>query len=234
MESFFESCLAFTRAEEGGYVDDPRDSGNWTSGQVGHGTLVGSNMGVGAPALLAWMGPGTCLTSEQMRDLPVASYEAIARSRYWTLLGCTIIPAGVDLMVFDFGWNRGIGTSQNLLARCLASGLHQGSSLADGLVEAAIDQIPIPILLGRISVSGIRVLQQRLGVEQDGLVGPQTLNAFAKREDLRPTAMILALSTAQIASYRLLSNFSTYGVGWLARTSRRQAAALVSATANPV
>ena len=126
METSFETCLAFTRGEEGGYVSDSRDSGNWTSGQVGQGTLVGSNMGVGAPALLEWMGPGATVTAEQMQYLPLSTYEAIARCKYWTPLGCEVMPAGLDMMAFDFGWNRGTGTSLTLFARCLASESRRG------------------------------------------------------------------------------------------------------------
>ncbi len=82
METCFTSCSAFTRAEEGGYVADRRDSGNWSSGHVGQGMLVGSNMGVGAPALLAWIGSGAQLTAEKMRTLSLSTSEAIAQHNY--------------------------------------------------------------------------------------------------------------------------------------------------------
>ena len=101
MEVCFESCLTFTRTEEGGYVDDARDSGNWSSGRVGQGRLIGSNMGVGAPALIAWMGPQAYVTAEQMKNLQPATYNAIASSRYWNPIGCGNVPAGFDLMLFE-------------------------------------------------------------------------------------------------------------------------------------
>ena len=229
MEMSFETCLAFTRGEEGGYVADPRDFGNWTSGQVGQGVLVGSNMGVGAPALLDWMGPGASVTAEQMRSLPLSTYEAIARSKYWTPLGCAAMPSGLDLMAFDFGWNRGPGTSLTLFAQCLASGPHREALDGETPVTTALDALPSRTLLNRVSASRIKLLQREMGVQVDGIVGPQTLAAFESREDLRVAAMILALATAQTASYRLLGNFSIYGIGWLARTARRQAGALASA-----
>ncbi|WP_428394123.1 glycosyl hydrolase 108 family protein [Lichenicoccus sp.] len=229
MEMSFETCLAFTRGEEGGYVADPRDSGNWTSGQTGQGVLVGSNMGVGAPALLDWMGPGASVTAEQMRSLPLSTYEAIARSKYWTPLGCAAMPSGLDLMAFDFGWNRGPGTSLALFARCIALETHRDALDEETPVTTALDALPPRTLLNRIAASRIKLLQREMGVRIDGIVGPQTLSAFERREDLRVTALILALATAQTTSYRALSNFSIYGSGWLARTARRQAAALAAA-----
>ena len=226
METNFESCLAFTRGEEGGYVDDPRDSGNWTSGRVGQGRLIGSNMGVGAPALLDWMGAGATIRSEQMRQLPLSTYESIARCRYWIPIGCTSMPSGLDLIAFDFGWNRGPGTSLTLLTDCLASVPGRGVLQAGGSLAAAINEVPTRVLLGRVSTGGVKLLQQRMGVASDGIIGVQTARAFEGRNDLRVMAVILAMSAAQIASYRRLGNFSIYGAGWLARTARRQAAAL--------
>ena len=226
METCFTSCSVFTRSEEGGYVADPRDSGNWTGGQVGDGDLVGSNMGVGAPALAAWMGPGARVTAEQMRKLALSTYEAIARCKYWLPLECGMLPSGVDLMVFDFGWNRGIATSLSLLVRCLAAGQSQ-TDLAPTLaaVHALESVLPISVL-PQICRSGVVILQGKLGIEEDGIAGPITTRQLIARPDLYVTALILALSSMQINSYRRLTNFPIYGAGWLARTARRQAIAL--------
>lgn len=117
----FVGCSAFTRVEEGGYVDDPRDTGNWTGGAVGSGVLVGSNMGVGAPALAAWMKTSSP-TVDAMRKLSFSVYSAIAKAEYWNPMACDDMPGGVDLMLFDFGWNRGAGTSIRLLQRVLGVG----------------------------------------------------------------------------------------------------------------
>lgn len=222
METGFASCLVFTQGEEGGYVADRRDSGNWTSGQVGRGTLIGSNMGIGAPALLAWMGPNEPITAQEMRDLRFSTFEAIARAKYWGPLGCEMVPEGLDLMLFDFGWNRGITTSLNSLARCLGVGLPGDQPMTSAALADALQQIPAVALLRQLSTGGVRTLQRMLGVSDDGIAGPQTAAAFDTRQDLRVIALILALSAAQIASYRLLANFSVYGAGWLARSARRQ------------
>lgn len=179
MDHEFEVCTAFTRLEEGGYVDDPRDSGNWTGGAVGVGLLIGSNMGVGAPALAVWL-QGTDVTAATMRTLPAAIYNAMARARYWTPMSCADMPAGVDLMLFDYGWNRGVGSS-------------------------------------------IRLLQQVLNVEEDGICGQATVRATHARQC---ADLIEEMADRQNAAYRALHNFQVYGHGWLARTDRRREAAL--------
>ncbi len=226
METCFTSCSAFTRAEEGGYVADPRDSGNWTGGQVGDGDLVGSNMGVGAPALAAWMGSGARVTAEQMRKLALPTYEAIARCKYWSPLECGALPSGVDLMIFDFGWNRGVTTSLNLLIRCLTVGQKQNDLTQSLVAVRSLGSVLPPSILPQISHSGVVILQEKLGIRQDGVAGPETARQLALRLDLNVIALILALASAQISSYRRLTNFPIYGVGWLARTARRQAVAL--------
>jgi len=114
----FQRCATFTRQEEGGFSDDVHDPGNWTGGRVGVGLLAGSNMGVTAAALARWLGL-KAVTKERMRQLPAATFDAIALSLYWTPMGCGRLPEGVDLMVFDYGWNRGASTSLRLLQRVL-------------------------------------------------------------------------------------------------------------------
>lgn len=175
----FEMCAAFTRSEEGGYVDDPRDSGNWTGGAVGAGSLIGSNMGVGAPELATWL-KNTGVTAAIMRTLPATIYNAMARARYWTPMSCADMPAGVDLMLFDYGWNRGVGSS-------------------------------------------ILLLQQVLGVKEDGICGRATVRAAHARQC---TDLINEMANGQNAAYRVLHNFNVYGHGWLARTDRRRETAL--------
>jgi lysozyme family protein len=228
MESCFASCSAFTRTEEGGYVDDPRDSGNWTGGHVGQGVLVGSNMGVGAPALLAWMGPGARITTEQMRKLPLATYEAIARCKYWSPMGCGLLPAGLDLMVFDFGWNRGIRTSLDIVTRSLGVDQQQAGSRTSAGITTKTGGTPEQLLQG-MTAANVRILQKALDLSADGIAGAQTVKGLEARQDLHLMAAILALSAAQVASYRQLANFPIYGTGWLARSARRQAAALAAA-----
>lgn len=64
-----------------------------------------------------------------------------------------------------------------------------------------------------------RLLQQCVGVEQDGAIGPETLAALAGHDALQ---VIAALADAQLAYYHNLANWARYGDGWGARVHRRE------------
>jgi lysozyme family protein len=71
-----------------------------------------------------------------------------------------------------------------------------------------------------------RLLQRALGFtgeEVDGCVGPETLDAAAKCD---ARALVDDLAERQTAYYRGLSDFPTFGAGWLNRTQARRSAAL--------
>jgi lysozyme family protein len=72
------------------------------------------------------------------------------------------------------------------------------------------------------------LLQEVLGVAQDGAIGPHTLAAVPSTG---PVALINQLAAAQAEFYRSLPTFPTFGAGWLARVARRCQAALVMAHA---
>ncbi len=61
------------------------------------------------------------------------------------------------------------------------------------------------------------------GEEVDGCIGPETLGAAAKCD---PRALVNDLADRQAAYYRSLSDFPTFGTGWLNRTEARRNAAL--------
>ena len=69
----------------------------------------------------------------------------------------------------------------------------------------------------------VKRLQRALGVAEDGLVGPQTLDA-ARRAS--PGALVARLGELRLAYYQSLPGFPRFGAGWTARTHRAQAAAL--------
>lgn len=76
----------------------------------------------------------------------------------------------------------------------------------------------------------IRLLQARLGVTEDGIVGPQTISAA---EACRPRITILALRASTEDAYRNTKGFETFGNDWLARLGRRATLALSMAGAAP-
>ena len=229
----YAAATAFTIAEEGGYTGSSSDSGNWSSGICGVGTLIGSNMGCGAPATIAYMEetePNVTVTAAWMQALPRAVYDGMALSRYWEPMSCDGMPAGLDLSSFDSGWNVGIGTAAKQLQAIL--GAKQDGEIGP-LTLGLISTIPLAPIAHGLGSTDAALLQRRLGVTADGSIGPVTLAALAAQPDQRVPLLLIALYEKQAAYYRSLFNFSTYGAGWLARASRRLTAALALADSNP-
>ena len=93
----FDTAVAFTLREEGGFTDDPRDPGGATS------------LGITLATLNHWR--GRACTADDVRVLTLAEAQAIYQALYWHAMRCDLLPSGIGLMVFDFGVNAGPGTS---------------------------------------------------------------------------------------------------------------------------
>lgn len=170
MTDNFDTCLDFTLKAEGGYSDNPADSGGPT------------NMGITLATYRQWS-DNPNLGALQVRDMSERTARAIYRSLYWNPLRADALPAGVDLSVFDMGVNAGIWASARLLQRALGF----------------------------------------TGEEVDGCVGPETLGAAAKCD---ARTLVNDLAERQTTYYETLSDFPTFGTGWLNRTKARRDAAL--------
>ena len=68
-----------------------------------------------------------------------------------------------------------------------------------------------------------KALQRIIGVEQDGGIGPMTLQAVASIE---PTDIIDQMHYMREGFYRSLSTFDTFGRGWLRRNDETKEQAL--------
>lgn len=69
----------------------------------------------------------------------------------------------------------------------------------------------------------VKILQQAVEVNVDGVIGNQTLAAISN-SDVRAT--INKMADLQTASYRSFAKFPIYGNGWLNRVDKRQQLAL--------
>lgn len=91
---------------------DPKDPGNWTSGNVGEGELRGTKYGVSAAAH----------PTLDIKNLSLADAAQIAKTEYWdTWNGDSLLP-GVALCVFDFAYNAGVHESIKVLQRAVGAG----------------------------------------------------------------------------------------------------------------
>lgn len=97
----FEVALAFTLRFEGGFVDHPSDPGGVTNHGITWRTLRAHR--------------GVPVTRDDVRTLSRAEAASIYHARYWTPLCADELPAGVDLMTFDFAVNSGVSRAATML-----------------------------------------------------------------------------------------------------------------------
>jgi lysozyme family protein len=103
----FSLSLQFTLAAEGGFSDDPNDPGGATMDGITLGEFRTYTGNSGA-------------TVDQLKAITTAIRDQIYRDDYWGPAYAAMLPAGVDLSVFDMGVNAGPVTSVKIMQRELA------------------------------------------------------------------------------------------------------------------
>jgi lysozyme family protein len=101
--------ITLSPTHEGGYQDNPNDSGNWTGGKIGAGELKGTNMGISAewyPAL-------------DIKNLTKEQASSIYQLKYWNPLYTQIKEQDLGNKLFDMGVLMGEGTAVKILQETL-------------------------------------------------------------------------------------------------------------------
>lgn len=129
----FPASLAFTLQEEGGWSDDPDDPGGQTM------------MGITLRTFQAFFHGGT---ADQLRAITSDQAGTIYRRNYWGLMGCDNLPAGVDLMAFDFGVNAGPSRSITYLQVVAGTGR---DGIDGALTEAAVAKMSPTLVIAKLS-----------------------------------------------------------------------------------
>lgn len=128
MASFTQAYNRVLRAE-GGYQNDPRDTGNYNS----RGQLVGTNLGISAPVYESWIGRPP--TEADMRAITEATARAIYRARFWDRIrGDSIRDQAVADILFDGVVNHGVGRGVRLAQKVL--NLTQDGVFGDSTLQA--------------------------------------------------------------------------------------------------
>lgn len=94
MKNNFEICVAKVFQDEGGYTNDPADSGGKT------------NFGITQRE-----------TPIDVKTMTKAQAKEIYRKKYWNALDCDNLPSGVDYTVFDYGVNSGVGRASKVYSQ---------------------------------------------------------------------------------------------------------------------
>lgn len=104
----FEACIGPLLEHEGGNDDDPQDPGGRTS------------RGILQSEWDEWRQTHPS-DIEDVWKAPQADVLAIYRQKYWDVLRCDELPAGVDYAVFDFGVNSGVRKAAKVLQEIVGS-----------------------------------------------------------------------------------------------------------------
>jgi lysozyme family protein len=101
----FEKAFRIVVGHEGGFDTTRADPGNWTSGIVGVGVLLGTKYGVSAAAY-----PDVAIA-----DLTLDQAQTIYRRDYWDRIGGDGLPPSLALLVFDAAINNGAAAAARWL-----------------------------------------------------------------------------------------------------------------------
>jgi len=106
MTSRFNQSLAFTLQEEGGFTDNPADPGGATNKGITQRVYDAYRQRLGL-----YLRSVQLITDDEVNDI----YD----QEYWMPLSCDLLPAPVDLVVFDFAVNAGDTRSEDTLQKVL-------------------------------------------------------------------------------------------------------------------
>lgn len=147
----FDTCCAFTLVQEGGYCNVAGDPG----GATNHGVTIGELSAVlGRPA-----------TIQDVQNLTTTQAEAIYKPRYWAVINGDNLPAGVNLVTFDFGVNAGPERSALRLQGVL--GVMQDGQIGPKTLEALAAHDP-KWVISALTYSHISYYQGLAGWAQFG------------------------------------------------------------------
>jgi len=100
----FETCYRTTLQWEGGYSNLPDDPGGPT------------NLGIIQTEYNAWR-RSKGLPLQSVRWITYDEAKAIYKNKYWDVMNCDALPAGLDLAVYDAAVNNGTGRARLWLNR---------------------------------------------------------------------------------------------------------------------
>jgi lysozyme family protein len=110
----FEKSQKNVGISEGGYQNDPKDTGNWYMGK-----LIGTNWGISAPTLGGYL--GRIPTAQEMKTLAKATAVAILKTNYWTANNFDRLKnQSVATMLYDGVVNHGNSAMRKLVERVLS------------------------------------------------------------------------------------------------------------------
>ena len=174
----FPACVKLLLVHEGGNDDSPLDPGGRTS------------RGVTQSEFDVWRRDHPGLPSD-VWQAPQATVLAIYRAKYWNVMRCDDLTAGMDYCVFDFGVNSGVSRGIKLLQTTL--GLAVDGAMGPLTIAAAKGCKDIPAFINKYQDARLTFLH-----------GLGTWSVFGRGwgtrvADVRRDALQMAGSSAPVA-----------------------------------
>jgi lysozyme family protein len=69
----------------------------------------------------------------------------------------------------------------------------------------------------------VKLLQKQVGVDEDGVMGPSTINAVL---NIEPAILVDSLAQTQTTFYHDLAGYAIFGAGWINRVNARHSTAV--------
>jgi lysozyme family protein len=107
MKENFATAMTALLSHEGGWSNHSADPGGMT------------NMGVTKTVWEEWVGHP--VTEKDMRNLQPMNIHPMYRRKYWDKVSGDLLPAGLDLAVFDFAVNSGPGRAAKMLQKLVGT-----------------------------------------------------------------------------------------------------------------
>jgi lysozyme family protein len=172
---------------EGGFVNDPRDSGGAT------------NLGITAETLGVWRKLGRDASEDEVKGVTRAEAEGIALAMYWNAVRADQLPGGIDIYAADFAFNSGPGTAAEKLQELVAT--KADGFVGDRTIAAVRARLPRDLLdeYHDSRITYLRSLKSKWPVFGDGWTDrcQQMLKLARSRIDSRPVlAEMLPSQTA--------------------------------------
>ena len=113
----FDQCFERVVSSEGGFQNDPKDRGNWTSGVIGSGELRGTKYGISAMSY----------PNIDIKNLTLENAKDVYEKDWWDRLKLERFSKAVAFQIFDAAVNHGASSAVKMVQRAVGV-------VADGVV----------------------------------------------------------------------------------------------------
>ena len=123
MSNSFDTAVEKVIKAEGGFTNDPRDRGNWTSGVIGKGKCNGTKYGISAMSY----------PNVDIVNLTKDQAKAIYKAYYWDANHLDKLKPNLAVQIFDAAVQHGSATAVKLLQKLI--GVNVDGVLGDGTIK---------------------------------------------------------------------------------------------------